>query len=117
VFFTNFNFIEIGERIRQVRGDLSQKLFGDSIGASRSYVNNIEHGSKPSIEFIANIGLVYGISLDWLMFGKEIQRPNNETDPDLKEMIDVLKRLLTNDNPDMRGWAKVQFQKTFGEHY
>jgi transcriptional regulator with XRE-family HTH domain len=114
----SFKFEEIGERIRQVRGNLSQTAFGDSINASRGYVNNIEHGAKPSIEFIANVCLVYGVSLDWLMFGKEAQSPSEiESDQDLKEMTDVLKRLLASNNPDMRGWTKVQFKKTFGEHY
>ena len=115
---TDLNFEEIGERIRQVRGSLSQTTFGDSIDASRGYVNNIEHGAKPSIEFLANVCSVYAVSVDWLMFGKEVQsHPETVPDQDLKEMTDVLKRLLESDNSDMRGWAKIQFKKAFGEHY
>lgn len=119
VFFTNFNFEEIGKRIRHVRGTLSQTTFGDSIDSSRSYVNNIEHGAKPSIEFLANVCLVYNVSLDWLVFGKEVQLQTlteATPDQDLKEMTDVLKHLLESNNPDMRGWAKVQFNKIFKDY-
>ncbi|VBB09380.1 Hypothetical protein LUCI_4670 [Lucifera butyrica] len=69
----DLNFEAIGARIRQARGTLSQTAFGDSIGASRGYVNNIEHGAKPSVEFLVNVALTYGISTDWLLFGRKVE--------------------------------------------
>ena len=36
-------------------------------------------------------------------------------DPDLKMMIDVLKELMESGDPDLRGWAKIQFKRAFGE--
>jgi len=37
-------------------------------------------------------------------------------DPDLKMMIDVLKGMMESGDPDLRGWAKIQFKNAFKEH-
>ncbi|MEN6564831.1 MAG: helix-turn-helix transcriptional regulator [Veillonellales bacterium] len=116
---TSLHFEEIGAKIRQVRGTLSQKTFGESVAASRGYVNNIEHGAKPSIEFLAKVCVTYGVSLDWLILGKCTPFPSNdETAPDgeLAEMLAVLTGLLNSADSDLQGWTRIQFKKTFGEY-
>ncbi len=119
--FTNLPFEEIGAKIRQIRGSRSQKTFGESVGASRGYVNNIEHGAKPSIEFLAKVCSTYGVSMDWLILDKGgpagLINDGPESPRELAEMIAVLKALLNSENQDLQGWTKIQFQKTFGEYY
>lgn len=121
MLFTSLRFEEIGAKIRQIRGNLSQKAFGESINASRGYVNNIEHGTKPSIEFLANVCFTYGVSMDWLVLGKCAQSTpsgaETKSNHELAEMQAVLKELLNSDDNDLRGWTRVQFKKTFGEYY
>lgn len=116
----DFSIHALGKRVAEIRGNLKQKEFAATIGVSRSYVGNIEQGiTMPSLEVLINICRQYNVSLDWLVFGTVLQQHKCESisDPDQKEMINVLTKLMENDNPDIRGWTKVQFKKTFGEHY
>ena len=112
---------ELGNRVAKVRGTLTQKGFASKIGVSRSYVGNIEQGiTMPSLEVLINICHQYQVSLDWLVFGVKLpkqQKSESTADPDLTEMTTVLKNLMENDNSDLRTWAKIQFQKAFGEYY
>ncbi|MEN6414072.1 MAG: hypothetical protein ABFC84_15140 [Veillonellales bacterium] len=51
------------------------------------------------------------------MFGKEQVSKDDTTDPELKQMYDVFKNLMQNPDPNLRGWAIVQFRKSFGEYW
>jgi len=39
------------------------------------------------------------------------------SDPDLRDMIDILKTLMESNDSDLRGWTKVQFKTSFKEYY
>lgn len=116
------DYKKIGERLREIRGPLSRKAFGDSVGGySYAYVRDCEAGKKPSIEYLLKISNTYNISLDWLIKGivpidTTTQKVEAVFDPDLKMMIDVLKSLMESGDPDLRGWAKIQFKTAFKEH-
>ena len=119
---SEIDYREVGKRLKEVRGTLSQAAFGEPLGYKYGYVKDCEHGKKPSIEYLLKVSNCYEVSLDWLIKGIVPIGSNNSKhepifDQDLKEMTDVLRRLLENDNSDMRGWTKVQFKKIFGEHY
>lgn len=111
----------IGVRLKEVRGTLSQKAFGESIGYSYSYVKDCEHGKKQSLEYLFKVSAVYKVSLEWLLKGTVVidaatQKVEAVFDPDLKRMIDVLKSIMESDSPHMRSWAIVQFETAFKEH-
>lgn len=57
----------LGERIRQVRGKLSQKEFGKKLGVSRSTIAGYEAGNnEPPLELLVIISKIGNVSMDWL---------------------------------------------------
>lgn len=106
----------IGKRLRTVRGNLSQKSFGEAVGISRSYVSDVENGRvKPSLEYLVAVAEHYDVSLDWVLLGRETAGSNviDLVDADLREMQDYLQYAWIGANSDMRGWIKIQFQNAF----
>ena len=64
----------MNERIRILRTDkkLSQSAFGERLGCSRDMVNNLERGRVEIKDHIIKlICTEYGVSEDWLRYGKE----------------------------------------------
>ena len=62
----------IGSRIREIRGERTQKVFGQFIGATQSYISDLERGkSLPSVSFLARLAEISGRSYDWILTGKE----------------------------------------------
>lgn len=68
--------VEIGSRIRQVRGDMTQKDFADRLGIGRTSVVRYEAGERsPDAEFIAKAHAVLGIDPIWLLTGLGVGAP------------------------------------------
>lgn len=69
--------VEIGGRIRQVRGDMTQKDFADRLGIGRTSVVRYEAGERsPDAEFIAKAHAVLGVDPIWLLTGAGIGVPS-----------------------------------------
>lgn len=118
------DYVQIGKRLRYLRGTLTQAAFGEPIGYGYGYVKNCEHGKKPSLEYLHQIVEFYGASIAWIIYGIEpiystakFELVEAPFDPDLQKMINVLKNLMECDDPDIRGWAKVQFKHAFAEYF
>lgn len=59
-----------GERIRQVRGHLSQIDFAARLGADKNTIGRYERGERtPDGDFLVRIQLEFGVSIDWLLTG------------------------------------------------
>lgn len=121
-----FNLIEIGKRIKEIRGDLKQKDVAAEFGVERSYISNIEQGrTKPSFEFVIFLAKRFNTSIDWILLGKRSGTPNNvaglqdfkhvdpSLEPELTSMIDHLIKLWKTENSDIKGWMKIQFRRAF----
>lgn len=66
--------MEAGERIREFRKKrgLTQKELSGSIKYSDAYLSEIERGiSKPSRDFLIKLTEVYGVSIDYVLYGSE----------------------------------------------
>lgn len=62
----------IDSRIREIRGDRTQKVFGQFMGATQSYISDLERGKcLPSVSFLARLAEISGRSYDWILTGKE----------------------------------------------
>ncbi len=62
----------IGLRIREIRRDRTQKVFAQLMGATQSYISDLERGkSLPSVSFLARLADASGRSYDWILTGKE----------------------------------------------
>lgn len=114
------DYILIGKRLQDARkaSNLTQQALADIMGVSVSYIKSTERGSKPSIKYLFVVANSCHVSFDWLLTGANTpQQQKNEVifDPDLKRMIDVLKEIMSSENPHMRSWAIIQFEKAFSE--
>lgn len=69
-----FEFTEIGERLRAVRkgfSDLSQKAWAQKHGFNQTQYNNWENGSRRiSIDAAEKLSETYGLTLDFLYRGR-----------------------------------------------
>lgn len=61
----------ISERIKLVRGKISQESFGEKVGVSQSAVQLYEKGHIPKGDVLKRISETFGVSVDWLLFGDE----------------------------------------------
>lgn len=70
--FTGFaNASEIGARIEQIRGSLSQEAFANSLGVSRKTIWRYEAGKLlPASEFIIKLYVVYKVQPLWILTGQ-----------------------------------------------
>lgn len=88
------NAVEIGNRIKELRRrqGKTQTYFADMLYISSSYLALIEAGKRvPTIEILAQIAKISGVSLDYLVFGDE----SNMNAPQL-----TLNRLRQTHSPD-----------------
>ena len=68
------NAVEFGNRIKELRRrqGKTQTYFADMLYISSSYLALIEAGKRvPTIEILAQIAKISGVSLDYLVFGDE----------------------------------------------
>lgn len=108
------NYVEIGLRLRHIRGKISQKDFGVQFNVSKSYVNNVEHGSKPSLEFLIGIAIAFDTSLDWILLGKQSQlTPRTESGAEnllRNELLQIFDNLPPAVQPVIIGAVKTILQ-------
>ena len=63
---------EIGNRLRELRGVLTQTQFGDQLGVPQNIVSRYERASvRPPIEYLVLAARHRGVTLDWLLLGKK----------------------------------------------
>lgn len=63
--------IEVGKRIRELRGKSSRREFAEAFLVAQSSLARWESGeSPPELGFIIRLLGAYNIGLDWLVFGK-----------------------------------------------
>lgn len=113
--------MSFGKRLRDLREshNLSQKKLAELAGLSSKAGNFSQYESdkvKPSIDVLIALCLFFNVSSDYLLFGNT--EPTHKkakviNDPDLEFTIQLLSELYTNPDPNIRGWAKIQFQKAF----
>ncbi|SDE50680.1 hypothetical protein SAMN04488499_101524 [Sporomusa acidovorans] len=65
---------------------------------------------------------LYGVSVDWILKGKEFDKRENikevksMLDDDLQFIEKTLKQIMRSNDPDLKSWAKVQFKFAFGDY-
>ena len=72
----------IGQRIKTVRGELSQKAFGARVGLSQTAVTALENDqSEPRLGTFSRIVEAFNIAPDWLRTGAGTMRPRSQVQP------------------------------------
>jgi len=110
---------EIGDRVRQVRGRLTQQEFADKLQLSRSYISDVERGrSYPSIQFLAALAVTCDISLNWLLTGEGTDRKasyslvkEGQEEDTLRQLTESLGDLYDGANRDWQGWVKIELSQ------
>jgi len=70
IHMVELDLVEIGARIRQVRGSMTQKEFADRLGIGRTSVVRYESGERsPDAVFIARAHALLGVDPIWLLAG------------------------------------------------
>lgn len=68
------NYHAVLERVEQVRIDhrLNKSRFSERIGIKPQTYNNFigAQGSKPSVQLLMGVSDAFGVSMDWLCFGR-----------------------------------------------
>ena len=116
----------VAKRLKQARENakLTVAAVEENTGLSKGNISSWENAKFfPSAWALVQLSELYGVTVDWILKGEatmqnlspQTQKVEAVFDPDLKMMIDVLKELMESGDPDLRGWAKIQFKRAFGE--
>jgi transcriptional regulator with XRE-family HTH domain len=65
------DFLAVGQRIRQLRGDVTQEEFASSLGISQAQLSKYELGqSALPLGVLVKIAHKYGRTTDWILTGR-----------------------------------------------
>lgn len=114
----------LGKRLFYLRQSSNKTLqdVSDACKVSRSNLGKYEKDVvKPSAEAIVVLSDFYEVSTDWLLKGIEAKSKIQEEtksifDQDTKDMLEAVKLMMSDPDPEKRIWAKVQFRKDFAEY-
>lgn len=66
------NWREVGQRVKSLR-DKPQVEVSKALGITQGQLSRIESGqSRPSVEILLAISLLYHKSMNWILTGKEV---------------------------------------------
>lgn len=111
----------IGKRLKILRKNLNltQKQFAASVGISQGNLSEMEKGKfLPSYDTLILIIKQYKISADWILTGENTIHKNDFAEnPEIKEMHEIINKVMSDPDPEIQTWAKIQFRKTFAEYF
>jgi len=86
----------LGDRLKKLRGNISQEEVAESIGISRARYSHYEtERSQPDFETLKNLSDYFGVTIDYLVTGENGQAPSS--DEFWKEILDPDTRLFFKD--------------------
>lgn len=107
---------QVAERIKEIRSimDVSQKLFTERLGVSRSHISKIETGAvNPSNQLIKSICREYGIREKWLREGKGRIEKKPLTYKEVKELDQGLERIAYYSAAERLRFANAVIRNAF----
>ncbi len=109
------DYLSIGKRLQEARksNNLTQQELADIMGLSVSYIKSTERGNKPSIQYLFTVVDTCKVSFDWLLIGDQVSNNDDETE----KILDTLRMILNDSDPEIRAWAKVQLRKAFADYF
>lgn len=109
----NKHSASIAQRIRFLRGALSQATFAHRLGVSQTDVSRYESSSRtPPMTLLTTIATEFHVSLDWLVFGDRdqshqavVSEPSLQTNED-KQLMILIHRLDRKDRTLLKELAE-----------
>ena len=117
VYFNNQLMKEIGERLRKERESRNLSVpnlldqlsgtnnYGVYFYISKSQYRRYERGDRVSVQILAALSQLYGISLDYLVFGTTEERHYKQFS---KADAEIISAFLTNTAMDIRRIADLE---------
>jgi len=66
------NWRAVGQRLRELRGDMTQAQFAKRVGVSQGYLSHLERGEKEiGPEILLRISQLCDRSMEWILTGSE----------------------------------------------
>jgi len=126
-FFGKAKNTTIGERIKQIRGKESRKLFCEKLDIGVSTLVNYEKDVRvPDATLIGKICDTYNITADWLIFGKSgtdygANSYSNQNITKAKDSIEENTNVAKPDASSTKNWASslgpVDFKSLWDEYW
>ncbi len=64
--------MEVGQRVKSLRGPLTQAEFSQEIGVTQGYLSSMEHGQKEiGAEILLALSEQCDISIEWILTGRK----------------------------------------------
>lgn len=92
----NYDMKESGKRIRRIRkqNGYTQEKLAEQLSIDRSVLSRIESGKYAcSVDFLAQITSFFGVSMDFLVFGKVHDRETARLKENITGLIRQLEQL------------------------
>lgn len=94
-------FLGLPQRIKEIRGKLTQVEFAEKIGVTQGQVTNYEKGiNKPGYEILNRIAILGEVAVGWLLKGEETALATREHVPEIYQArpvelnVDVLTHII-----------------------
>lgn len=97
--------LEIGARLKAIRTERGepQAVVAEAVGMARPSLSMLENGhDSPGLDLIVALADYYGVSLDHLVRGASLARPDIVLDPSQKEEEGIVLRLWRRLKPEQR---------------
>ena len=102
--------------------DLARRL-----GISKHSLTKYMGGRIPESAILYELSRHFNKPMEWFLVGdlgesgsnvrlQEFKKAEAITDPDFKEMCDILQMLMLAGDADLRGWTKIQFKNAFKDY-
>ena len=126
-FFGKAKNTTIGERIKQIRGKESRKLFCGKLNIGVSTLINYENDARvPDATLIGKICDTYNITADWLIFGKSgadygVNSHSSQSITKAKDSIETSTDVAKIDPSSVKNWASslrpINFKSLWDEYW
>lgn len=119
-----YDFSGFSRRLREVieENNLTQVEVAKQLGISKHNFTNYLHGRVPETTILFALSRYFNRSMEWFLVGDctedsiSVRSASEESSNcELQKMINVLTQLMKSSDPDLKGWAKVQFKLAFGD--
>lgn len=112
----------LGARLLKLRktSALTLQQLSEQTNISRSNLYKYEKNMiKPTSDAIIALARFFQVTTDWLLLGTtaQMQKAGTPLDPDLQNMTDILRELMTCNKEHLRSWTIIQFQTAFQAQY
>ena len=121
----NAGFGGFAQRLRNVlkENKMSQVQTAQYLGISKHSFTKYMNGRIPETGILFAMSKFFNKSMEWFLTGrseqiafKESSFVKRDEELTIDQMCDILKELMSNPDPNLRGWTIVQFIKAFGEY-